>query len=203
MNLFEQFRTENNRSQFMKYLMLELYNDDEQHGDIERPYRKENFNKWGKNYLFSMLRFHALEQCGNFRDMSLQLYGNENFVTFRKFGNKIFMNMPMPQACDRRNKILIGPKVKKKNRPMKNRVLVKKAICKDEDKDEDELSDEDEKDFESISKRRMAKTKQKCRFNSSEEDSDDNDKRCRKIASKCRRDQTMGRYHSKKKSNEL
>ncbi|KAK8852664.1 hypothetical protein M9Y10_017653 [Tritrichomonas musculus] len=101
LNLFEQLRKENNRSQFMKYLMLDLYNDDEQHGDIERACRKENFKKWGKNYLFSMLRFHILEQCGNFRDMSLQLYGNENFVTFRKNGNKIFMNLPMPPASER------------------------------------------------------------------------------------------------------
>ncbi|KAK8871315.1 hypothetical protein M9Y10_007035 [Tritrichomonas musculus] len=98
--LFEKLKNEKNRSQFMKYLMIDLYNDDEQHGDIERAYHKDNFNKWGKNYLFSLLRFHMLEQCGNFRDMSLQLYGNESFLKFRKFGNKIFMNLPIPEKKD-------------------------------------------------------------------------------------------------------
>lgn len=38
-----------------------------------------------------------LKQCGNFRDMSLQLYGNECFLKFRKFGNKTFMNLPIPE----------------------------------------------------------------------------------------------------------
>ena len=45
-----------------------------------------------------MLHFQILEQCGNFRDMSLQLFSNnETFLKFRKFGNKVFMSLPIPQ----------------------------------------------------------------------------------------------------------
>lgn len=64
--------------------IIDLYNDDKQHGIIARSYRKNKFNKKGKNILYSLLRFHMLEQCGNFRDMSIQLYGNEYFRIFRK-----------------------------------------------------------------------------------------------------------------------
>lgn len=87
-----------NRSVFLTNLMIDLYNDDKQHGIIARSYRKKKYNKKGKNIIFSLLRFHMLEQCGNFRDMSIQLYGNEIFRTFRKSGNQIFMNIPIPQA---------------------------------------------------------------------------------------------------------
>ncbi|KAK8845706.1 hypothetical protein M9Y10_020624 [Tritrichomonas musculus] len=52
--LFEKLKNEKNRSQFMKYLMIDLYNDDEQHGDNECAYHKDNYNKRGKNYLFSV-----------------------------------------------------------------------------------------------------------------------------------------------------
>ena len=69
----------------------------------QRAFSKENYHKWGNNYLFSMLRFQILEQCGNFRDMSLQLFSNnETFLKFRKFGNKVFMSLPIPQRSHRK-----------------------------------------------------------------------------------------------------
>ena len=83
----------------MNYLMLDLYNDDKQHGTIERAYQKGNCNKWGQNYLLSLLSFHKKEQNGNFKDMSLQLYGSENdcFLKCKKIGSKIFMNLMFPE----------------------------------------------------------------------------------------------------------
>ncbi|KAK8898249.1 hypothetical protein M9Y10_000527 [Tritrichomonas musculus] len=118
LNLFEQLGKENNRSKFMKYLMLDLYNGDEQHRDIELSCRKENFPKWEKNYLFSMLRFHILEQCGNFRDMFHQLPGNENF-----------MNLPMPKASERNRN-------RKMNFGMKD--IIKKQSSDSDDSESDE-----------------------------------------------------------------
>lgn len=96
-DLFEEIRQLPDRTQFLNNLMIDLYNDDDKHGQIERAYRHDYFNKWGKNYLFSLVRFHIVEQCGNFKDMSLQLYGNETFKKFRKTANKIFMNLPIPE----------------------------------------------------------------------------------------------------------
>lgn len=103
LKLFDQLKGEKVRSQFMNNIMIDLYNDDDKHGQIERAYRKEYFNKWGKNYLFSFLRFHVLEQCGNFKDLSLQLYGNDVFKKVRKIGNKIFMNLPIPVMKEHHN----------------------------------------------------------------------------------------------------
>lgn len=100
-DLFENIRQQQNRTQFLNNLMIDLFNDDDKHGQIERAYHRDYFNKWGKNYLFSLVRFHILEQCGNFRDMSLQLYGNDTFRKFRKSANKIFMNLPIPEKQQR------------------------------------------------------------------------------------------------------
>ena len=97
LKLFDLIKNESNRSVFLNNLMIDLFNDDKQHGIIARSYRKKKFNKKGKNILYSLLRFHMLEQCGNFRDMSIQLYGNEYFRKFRQIGNQIFMNIPIPQ----------------------------------------------------------------------------------------------------------
>ncbi|KAK8846497.1 hypothetical protein M9Y10_020520 [Tritrichomonas musculus] len=115
--LFESLKNEDNRSQFIKNLMIDLYNEDEKHGQIERAYRKEYFNKWGRNYLFSLLRFHYLEQCGNYKDLSLQLYGNDIFKKIRKIGNKIFMNLPIPVA----NKYQSLRKQAQRNAPQRSR----------------------------------------------------------------------------------
>lgn len=103
-DLFEQLNNEENRSQLMKNIMIDLYNEDDKHGQVERAYRNEYFKKWGKNYLFSFVRFHILEQCGNFKDMSLQLYGNDTFKKFRKIANKIFMNLPIPERKKPQNR---------------------------------------------------------------------------------------------------
>lgn len=99
--LFEEIRQLPNRTQFLNNLMIDLFNDDDKHGQIERAYHHDYFNKWGKNYLFSLVRFHTVEQCGNFKDMSLQLYGNETFRKFRRMANKIFMNLPIPEKRER------------------------------------------------------------------------------------------------------
>lgn len=102
-NLYELLVNEPNRTPYMKNLMIDLLNDDPKHGQICKALEKEYFQKWGKDYLFSLLRFHILEQSGNFKDMSLQLYGNDTFRSFRKVANKIFMNIPLPQSQKRRH----------------------------------------------------------------------------------------------------
>ena len=103
-NLYELLVNEPNRTPYMKNLMIDLLNDDPKHGQICKALEKDYFQKWGKDYLFSLLRFHILEQSGNFKDMSLQLYGNDTFRSFRKVANKIFMNIPLPQSQKRRHR---------------------------------------------------------------------------------------------------
>ena len=81
----------------MKNLLIDLINKDPNHGQVEKAFSKEYFEKWGLNYLLSFLRFHVMEQCGNFKDQSLKIYASEDFENLRKTGNKIFINLPPPE----------------------------------------------------------------------------------------------------------
>ena len=86
-----------NKTEFMKNILIDLINKDPNHGQIEKAFSKEHYNKWGLNYLLSFLRFHILEQCGNFKDQSLKQYECKEFEELRNKGNKIFVNFPPPE----------------------------------------------------------------------------------------------------------
>ena len=60
-NLFDTINKEQNKTEFMKNLLIDLKNKDENHGQIEKAFSKEYFKKWGLNYLLSFLRFHVME----------------------------------------------------------------------------------------------------------------------------------------------
>ena len=96
-NLFDTINKEQNKTEFMKNLLIDLINKDPNHGQVEKAFSKEYFEKWGLNYLLSFLRFHVMEQCGNFKDQSLKIYASEDFENLRKTGNKIFINLPPPE----------------------------------------------------------------------------------------------------------
>ena len=81
----------------MKNILIDLINEDPNHGQVEKAFKPEYYKKWGLNYLLSFLRFHTLEQCGNFKDQSLKKYASEDFEKMRKIGNKIFVNLPPPE----------------------------------------------------------------------------------------------------------
>ena len=68
--LFEDISKENNKTVLMQNILIDLINDDPNHGQVEKSFKKEYYNKWGLNYLLSFLRFHITEQCGNFKDQS-------------------------------------------------------------------------------------------------------------------------------------
>ena len=85
------------KTEFMKNLLIDLINDDANHGQVEKAIKIEYYNKWGLNYLLSFLRFHIVEQCGNFKDQSLKFYSNEDFEKMQKNGNKIFISLPAPE----------------------------------------------------------------------------------------------------------
>ena len=96
-NLFDTINKEQNKTEFMKNLLIDLINKDPNHGQVEKAFSKEYFEKWGLNYLLSFLRFHVMEQCGNFKDQSLKIYESEDFENLRKMGNKEFINLPPPE----------------------------------------------------------------------------------------------------------
>ena len=95
--LFDEINKETDKTEFMKNLLIDLIHDDPNHGQVEKAFRKEYYDKWGLNYLLSFLRFHILEQCGNFKDQSLKQYECQEFEKMRSEGNKIFVNLPPPE----------------------------------------------------------------------------------------------------------
>ena len=95
--LFDEINKIENKTEFMKNLLIDLIDEDVNHGQVEKAIKVEYFKKWGLNYLLSFLRFHILEQCGNFKDQSLKFYSNEDFEKMQKNGNKIFISLPAPE----------------------------------------------------------------------------------------------------------
>jgi hypothetical protein len=59
------------------------------------PVRKF-YQKWGEHYLRSYLKAQHLQQCMNFKDPGLQLYGGELFHEIQKLGDKAFDELPPP-----------------------------------------------------------------------------------------------------------
>ena len=86
-----------NKTEFMKNLLIDLIHKDANHGQVEKAFSEQYYKKWGLNYLLSFLRFHIVEQCGNFKDQSLKKYENKDFDEMRKLGNKIFVDLPPPE----------------------------------------------------------------------------------------------------------
>ena len=95
--LFNEINIIKEKTEFMKNLLIDLIDKDPNHGQIEKAFSREYYEKWGLDYLLSFLRFHIVEQCGNFKDQSLKLYGGNDFEEMRKIGNKIFVNLPPPE----------------------------------------------------------------------------------------------------------
>ena len=95
--LFDEINKIEKKTEFMKNLLIDLIDDDANHGQVEKAIKEEYYKKWGLNYLLSFLRFHIVEQCGNFKDQSLKFYSNEDFEKMQKNGNKIFISLPAPE----------------------------------------------------------------------------------------------------------
>jgi len=59
------------------------------------------FWKWGRHYIPSLMFAHKLEQCNNFKDPGVQLYGGKLFQTIQEEADNIFDSLPPPKptAC--------------------------------------------------------------------------------------------------------
>jgi len=67
-------------------------------GQVVEAFSKEKFfTKWGRHYLPSLYRAHMLQQCNNFKDPGVQVYGGKDFETIRDEADKIFLKLPAPK----------------------------------------------------------------------------------------------------------
>eukprot|EP00604_Paraphysomonas_vestita_P000936 CAMPEP_0174819540 /NCGR_PEP_ID=MMETSP1107-20130205/2831_1 /TAXON_ID=36770 /ORGANISM="Paraphysomonas vestita, Strain GFlagA" /LENGTH=1055 /DNA_ID=CAMNT_0016033225 /DNA_START=867 /DNA_END=4034 /DNA_ORIENTATION=+ len=57
---------------------------------------KERFKRWGRHYLRAVARAHQIQQCTNYMDPGLQLYGSKFFQTVVEEGGKVFLSLPAP-----------------------------------------------------------------------------------------------------------
>ena len=59
----------------------------------------DSFNKWGKDYIPSLLQAHMLQQCNNFKDPGVQHYGGDLFTKIRDKADQIFCDLPPPKPA--------------------------------------------------------------------------------------------------------
>ncbi|ORX46633.1 hypothetical protein BCR36DRAFT_585101 [Piromyces finnis] len=86
------------KTKYVKNLLIDITNSNPNHGQVEKAISILYYGTWGKCYINSFLRFHQYEQCGNFKDQSLQYYTHEVFNAYRKMANTIFVNLPPPET---------------------------------------------------------------------------------------------------------
>ncbi|ORX87767.1 hypothetical protein BCR32DRAFT_324292 [Anaeromyces robustus] len=91
------------KTKFIKSLLIDIDNPDPSHGQVEKAIHQEYFKIWGECYINSFLRFHQYEQCGNFKDQSLQYYSFDIFSTYRKMAHAIFTHLPPPKMTKMSN----------------------------------------------------------------------------------------------------
>jgi len=66
-------------------------------GQVTEAWSKgEWFKKWGVHYLPSLLRAHQLQQCNNFKDPGIQIYGGTLFKQIQDEADDLFCKLPPP-----------------------------------------------------------------------------------------------------------
>lgn len=67
-------------------------------GEVVLALRKDDdFQRWGRHYLPSLVRATWMEQCNNFKDFSVQLYGGDLFKRLQSAGEAVFCKLPPPK----------------------------------------------------------------------------------------------------------
>tara|TARA_B100000795_G_C22805707_1_gene444747 strand:+ start:2006 stop:4180 length:2175 start_codon:yes stop_codon:yes gene_type:complete len=68
------------------------------------------YNKWGKNYIYSLMYAHKEQKCNNFKDKSVSVYGGELFNKIVENIDEIFANMDTPIPSVVVNNCDVSPK---------------------------------------------------------------------------------------------
>jgi hypothetical protein len=55
-----------------------------------------HFARWGEHYMRAYIRAQQLQQCMNFKDPGLQIYGGELFHALQDEGDRLFCELPPP-----------------------------------------------------------------------------------------------------------
>jgi len=64
---------------------------------VEAVSRKDFFDAWGAHYLRSLASAHQMQQCSNFKDPGVQVYGGTLFQQVRDTAEEMFISLAAPQ----------------------------------------------------------------------------------------------------------
>ena len=78
----------------VKALLRDLRSDKEGEGQVGMA--PEYFTRWGEHYMRAYIRAQTLQQCMNFKDPGLQIYGGDLFHSLQDLGDKVFCDLPAP-----------------------------------------------------------------------------------------------------------
>jgi Mg-chelatase subunit ChlD len=68
-----------------------------QEGQVSKAFSRGDWlTKWGFHYLKSLVRAHALQECSNFKDPGVQVYGGAMFKQLQAAADTLFVSMPAP-----------------------------------------------------------------------------------------------------------
>jgi len=83
-------------------LLKDLKSDDPDQAQITKAVsRLDWYNKWGRHYLPANQMGHQHQQCINFKDPGLQLYGSDAFSELREQVEEKFCKIPSPKPSAR------------------------------------------------------------------------------------------------------
>ena len=90
----------------VKALVRDIKSDDPNEGQIGMA--PTYFAKWGEHYMRSYLRAQQLQQCMNFKDPGLQIYGGPLFHETQTKAEEIFGALPPPIPSAQKRENVIG-----------------------------------------------------------------------------------------------
>jgi Mg-chelatase subunit ChlD len=68
-----------------------------QEGQVSKAFSRGDWlTKWGFHYVKSLVRAHALQECSNFKDPGVQVYGGSMFKQLQEAADTLFVSMPAP-----------------------------------------------------------------------------------------------------------
>lgn len=76
-------------------------------GEVSKAITQKYYFKWGKHWLYSLLRAHELQVCNNFMDPGVQGYGGQLYRELMEEANTIFNSLPAPEPSIKRSTTVV------------------------------------------------------------------------------------------------
>lgn len=82
----------------VRAIVRDIESDTEGEGQIGlASTSRKHFERWGGHYMRAYLRSQELQQCMNFKDPGLQIYGGDMFHTIQTDADTLFCTLPPPK----------------------------------------------------------------------------------------------------------